>query len=232
MRAGLLTETTARNRRAAALASVAALFVLALVLTRSGGAFLFAAPLLVAVLVPEAVRSVLAIAAATTVATAALFALRGAPAIDVALHAAQAAVAGAFAVIGCLSVARVRRAERALETERLRAVEALERSERRCAEVELLAAAGSRGARLAHDLSNPLASMRANLEWLDGVGQAGRLHLEEAEVLDVVGETRACVERVAEQVREFRSAVEEAGVRPYGGTPRPPKPPGGGKSSE
>jgi hypothetical protein len=51
-------------------------------------------------------------------------------------------------------------------------------------------------------------------------------------VLDVVGETRASVERVAEQVREFRSAVEEAGVRPYGGTPRPPKPPGGSKSSE
>jgi C4-dicarboxylate-specific signal transduction histidine kinase len=114
------------------------------------------------------------------------------------------------AVLGAASSRKIRRAEIALAEERARALEALEKSERRQAEVEKLAAAGSRAAGVAHDMSNPLASMRCNLDWLRDAVDEGRLAADKDEIAQVIRETRECLDRLGQNLQEFRSVARTA----------------------
>lgn len=141
-------------------------------------------------------------------AVALVTAARGRPVADVVVNACGGAVAVGFALFGTVSVRRVRRAEIALAQERARALEALATSERHRAEAEALAAVGSRASRVAHDLSNPLAVVRANLEWLKAAADAGRLAADGAEAREVIRETGQAVERLASTVRELRATAE------------------------
>jgi len=191
--------------------SIGALVVISLAQPGDFGSigFLIAAPLLVAVLLPDAVGTVALAAILGTAAVAGVFFLRdGAGAA--ATYAFRAAAAGAVAVLGATNLARVRREEIRLAQERTRAVDALARSERRRAEVEPLVAAGSRAARAAHDMSNPLASIRVNLDWLREAAEENRLQTEEAEVLEVIIETRECVNRLGANLADFRAAARAA----------------------
>jgi signal transduction histidine kinase len=194
--------------------SIGALLVLSVARPADVGAvaFLFAAPLLVGVLVPDARGAVWLAAGLSTVAVGASFLLRGAPIGDVLAYAFRAAAAGAIAVLGATTLERVRREEIRVAEERARAVEALARSELRRAEVEPLAAAGRTAARVAHDMSNPLASIRVNLDWLSEVAAERRLEADEAEVLEVLRETRECVDRLGANLADFRAAAR--GARP------------------
>jgi signal transduction histidine kinase len=191
--------------------SVGALLVISLVQPGDVGsiAFLIAAPLLVAVLVPDAVGTVAAAAVLSTAAVAFLFATREGG-LSAVTYGFRAAAAGAVAVLGATNLARVRRDELRIVEERARTAAALVRSERRRAEVEPLAVAGSRAARAAHDMSNPLASIRANLDWLRDAAEENRLQTEEAEVLEVIVEARACVELLGTNLADFRAAARAA----------------------
>lgn len=125
-------------------------------------------------------------------------------------YALHGAAACALAVLGAANLARVRRDEGRRAAEQARAVDALAQSERRRARAEPLAAAGSRAARAAHDMSNPLASLRANLDWLSDAAQENRLHSQEAEVLEVIVEARECVSRLGARLSDFRAAARAA----------------------
>jgi len=186
------------------------------VLSLNGGpqgmanAYLITAPLFFYALVPDAVR-LLAFASAATVVTAVAITLAmGKGVEDAAFFALRAVASGVVAVLGAVSSRKIRRAEIALAEERARAIEALERSEKRQAEVEKLAAAGSRAAGVAHDMSNPLASMRCNLDWLHEVAEEGRLAADRAEVAQVIQETRESLARLGQNLQEFRSVARTA----------------------
>jgi signal transduction histidine kinase len=185
-------------------------------------AFLIAAPMLVGVLLPDALGAVWFAAGLSTIAVGASFVLRGAPPVEVLAYAFRAAAAGAIAVLGATTLERVRRAEIRLAEERARAVDALERSERRRAEVEPLAAVGSSAARVAHDMSNPLASIRVNLDWLREVAEEGRLAADEAEVREVIRETRECVDRLGAGLADFRAAARGGRAAAAQGAATPP----------
>jgi signal transduction histidine kinase len=201
---------------AAVVVSVAALFVLSLVQGDRFGsiAFLFAAPLFVGVLLPDARSAVWIAAVLSTAGVGASFLLRGAPPAEALMCALRAASAGAVAVFGAAVLERVRRHEVRLAEERARVADALARSEQRRAEVEPLAAAGSSAARVAHDMSNPLASIRVNLDWLHEAVQERRLAAEDAEIAEVLRETRECVERLGANLRDFRAAARSARGQP------------------
>jgi signal transduction histidine kinase len=133
---------------------------------------------------------------------------RGPPFLDALGCALRAAAAGAIAVLGVSKLARVRRTEELrLAQERALALDALARSEKRRAEAERLAVAGTTAARVAHDMSNPLASIRVNLDWLQEKVEEGRLEAEEDEVREVIRETRECVERLGANLADFRAAA-------------------------
>jgi len=196
--------------------SVGALLVLSLVQRASFGAvtFLFATPLFVTVLVPDALGAVWLASVLSPVAVGASFLLGGTPGGEALMHAVRAAAAGGVAVLGATMLARVRGEETRLAEERARVADALARSEQRRAEVEPLAEAGSTAVRVAHDMSNPLASIRVNLDWLLEVAEEQRLATEHVEVLEVIRETRECVDRLGANLRDFRAAARSASAEP------------------
>jgi signal transduction histidine kinase len=194
------------------LVSVGALLVLSVVKGRGSPAvaYLVIAPILFAVLAPDAVRGLAVASAVTMVAAAATELLLGGGPAEAALNAVRAFASGAVAVLGAVSATRTREAEIRLAGERARALEALELSERRQAEVAKLAAAGSRAAGVAHDMSNPLASLRCNLDWLREAAEGNRLEEERDETVQVIRETRECLDRLGQNLQEFRSVARTA----------------------
>jgi signal transduction histidine kinase len=206
----------------AALASIAALAAIAWADRVSGtGAvsYLVAAPLFVALIVPD--PRVAAVGAVASLAgTVAVGATVGLPGADVATIALRSAFAGAFAIFGSVLQERGRRTEVALAEERARAMEALAASERRRAEAEPLAVAGSRAAAAAHDMSGPIAAIRANLDWLDEALRDGRVRAADADVPAVLGDARQAVAALVRALSDLRRA-SDAGRRttPVGGRP-------------
>jgi signal transduction histidine kinase len=176
----------------------------------AAGAYLITAPLVFAALLPGAVRALLVASVVTALAAAGSEVLLGHGAGDAAMNALRAIASGVVAVLGAVSAERIRRAEIALAEERARALEALERSERRQAEVEGLAAAGSKAAGVAHDMSNPLASIRCNLDWLRETAEEGRLESDREEAVQVIRETRECLDRLGQNLQEFRTVARSA----------------------
>jgi signal transduction histidine kinase len=173
-------------------------------------AFLVTAPLVFVILVPDATRGLFVAAVATVIATVVSQLLRGESTGTAAMDGLRALASGVVAVLGAVSARTMRDAEIALAEERTRAVEALERSERRQAEVEKLAAAGSKAAGVAHDMSNPLASMRCNLDWLRQTAEEGRLEADREEAVQVIRETRECLDRLGQTLQEFRTVARTA----------------------
>jgi signal transduction histidine kinase len=208
----------ARGRRqavlmgAAALLSIAALYLLTVADgVAPGGSltYLVAAPLFVAILLPDA-TAVTAVAGVASTTLALLAGVQVAPPGSAARIAIRAAAAAAFAVLTSRIQARIRRDERGLEEERARALDALRASEHRRAETEPFVRAGSQAGRLAHDMANPLAAVKCNLEWLRDAAEAGRLQTEEGEVLDVLAETQAAIEQLGARLGELRASVQDA----------------------
>ncbi len=119
-------------------------------------------------------------------------------------------VAAGFAILGSVLEARARRAEVALVEERARAIRALAASELRRAEAEPLAVAGARAAAAAHDMSGPLAAIRAGLEWLEEALRGGRLSATDDEAGEVVADARASSEALLRALGELRRASEAA----------------------
>jgi signal transduction histidine kinase len=69
-------------------------------------------------------------------------------------------------------------------------------------------------AAVAHDMSNPLASLRSNLEWLRGALEAGRLTEERAEAREVLRDAHEAAERLRVDVGALRAAGRGDGQAP------------------
>jgi len=194
------------------LVSVAALVTITVVAGPHTGsrAFLIVSPLVFAAFTPESLKGLLVASAAAIAGAAAAQLIVGAGGVEALMEALRATAAGVIAVMGALSARRIRDAEVALAEERARALEALARSERRQAQVEKLAAAGSRAAGVAHDMSNPLASIRCNLDWLREAADEGRLEADRDEVRQVIVETRECLDRLGRNLADFRTVARGA----------------------
>lgn len=198
---------------AAASSSVFALAALAW--ADRGGAggpivFLVTAPLFVAVFLPDrpaptALASVLAVVCAAGVAS-----MHGRPPSEIALLTLRAAVAGGFATLCTALHARVRRAEAATVDELARVADALEASERQRAEGDPIAVATTRVRAVAHDMSSPIATIACNLEWLRSAAREGRVHLDDAEALDVLDDARAAADRLRDRIGALREAAGRA----------------------
>jgi signal transduction histidine kinase len=76
------------------------------------------------------------------------------------------------------------------------------------------AVARSTVAAVAHDMSNPLASLRSNLEWLRGALEAGRLTEERAEAREVLRDAHEAAERLRVDVGALRAAGRGDGQAP------------------
>jgi signal transduction histidine kinase len=61
-------------------------------------------------------------------------------------------------------------------------------------------------AAVAHDMSNPLASLKSNLEWLRDALEAGRLDADQAEAREVLRDAREAAERLRVDVGQLRAA--------------------------
>lgn len=165
--------------------------------------FLVTVPLFVAVLLPDRVAPAAFASALAVACVSAVAALHGRPIHEVAGLAIRAAIAGGFATLGPVLHARVRREEAATIDELARVAYALEVSERQRAEAEPLAAASTRAA---HDMSSPIATIACNLEWLRSAAREGRVHLDDAEALDVLEDARAAADRLRDRVVTLRAA--------------------------
>jgi signal transduction histidine kinase len=130
---------------------------------------------------------------------------------DLVLVGVRALAASAVALLGSGLQVTTRREELELERGRVLAEEALARSELRRVVAERMAEAGSRAARAAHDMSSPLASLRANVDWLRE--ELSRDDLSRAnlpEVHEVLDELRTAVDRLAGEVQDLRATVRAA----------------------
>jgi signal transduction histidine kinase len=73
-------------------------------------------------------------------------------------------------------------------------------------------------AAVAHDMSNPLASLRSNLEWLRDALEAGRLEApaDQAEAREVLRDAREAAERLRADVGALRAAGRGEAAPPSG----------------
>ncbi len=82
-------------------------------------------------------------------------------------------------------------------------------------DAEPAAAADARAlAAAAHDLSGPVATIRANLEWLQEALQDGRLRPSDPEASGVVEDARAAAEALVRALARLRRASDRVSRRP------------------
>jgi signal transduction histidine kinase len=173
-------------------------------------AYLLCAPLFVAVLLPDGTGTVAASGVASVAAVVIVARLGGESGRASAEVAFRALAAAGFALLGCSVHARLVEEARAAADARARALAELAESELRRQRVEALAETGSRAARLAHDMSSPLAAVRANLEFLEDALRAAPDDAALAEVREALAETRTCAERLSADVAALRAAGQQA----------------------
>jgi len=115
-------------------------------------------------------------------------------------------LAAAFAVLAIYGARWFRRVwigQLRAERERAFALERLAMSERRRVEAERLAVVGRLAGQVAHELSNPLAAVKANLRWLETAPPGG-------EAGDVIADTDEGVRRIARIVDDMRALASDA----------------------
>lgn len=168
-----------------------------------GLGFLQALPLIALAVTPWMTSSGLIISAITLPGGVAIMLRRGTAG---AAEITEWAVLGTFSAVAAAYCTRanVREARRRIEAERgrARALEGLAESERRRGQSDRLAIAGWLTTGVAHEMNNPLAFVRSNLEWLrDRQVQAGPADPMANGVFD---ETMAGIDRMAQIVSDLR----------------------------
>ncbi len=126
-----------------------------------------ALPLVYAVLAPDNPTASLGAAAAILAGGVLLFWLEGAAAGAIVVYLVIASLMCGLAVVGTLVYRRLRHAELAIAQAHERALEELAISENRRLKAEKLALIGRLSSRIAHELNNPLAFVKSNIDFLD-----------------------------------------------------------------
>jgi len=139
---------------------------------------------------------------------AAMRAWEGQPWFQVGAWLLLSSVMSALATWGTVAARAAFRIELAAERAHQQAREQLAESELQRAQAERLAEVGRLAARVAHEINNPLAVVKSNVQWL---GQFGPSQAAE-EREEVVADTLASVERIVTSVDSVR---RQAGARPF-----------------
>ena len=117
------------------------------------------------------------------------------------------AAAGGLAVWGTVLFARSWATEVASERARAWAAEQLARSERRRATAEKLATLGRLAAEIAHEINNPLAYVKGNIEWLSEALSASCRAPEEAR--RVLADTSVGLEHITRVVADLQAFARD-----------------------
>ncbi len=164
-----------------------------------------AMPLVAAVLFLEAFPVVVAIAIAGWVANTVLFSSLGWPARDVVSVSVRLGAAALVMVLVSYWTRRMRRLARELEREQARA---LRLSESRLAQAERLAIVGRLASGIAHEINNPMAYVKANVNVLER-HFGGLEDLPAEEVREVLAETREGIDRINQIVADLKSYARD-----------------------
>ncbi|ADO69285.1 sensor histidine kinase [Stigmatella aurantiaca] len=183
----------------------------------SGGPFspyihMFGAlPFMLALFTPGSSQPTLVSGSASLVALALVSGLAGMPPRVMVLQAFSSVVILVLAFTGSRVYQRAIAAQQEAHLARLRAVEQLAeserlrgRAERERAEVERLVLMGQMAAGVAHEVNNPLAFVKANLNFLESKAAGEGLSLDRAELRTVLRETLEGVSRIQQIVTDLK----------------------------
>lgn len=163
-------------------------------------------PLLMALIYPQDSLALGVSGALGVVGLAGLLLLAGAPASQWLLWVGITLTITLLAAYGTSQFRKAQHSESEARLERARreALEALAISERRRAQSEKLATIGQLAASVMHEINNPVAFIRSNLDFLEqGMMRAGTPPSRE-ELAEIFAETRMGVERVRQIVADLK----------------------------
>ncbi|HVP66042.1 MAG TPA: histidine kinase dimerization/phospho-acceptor domain-containing protein [Anaeromyxobacteraceae bacterium] len=201
----------------AALAGVGVAFVNSLQTGHAGSVFyplFLALPLIVLAIAPDLPALVAATGGASLAGSVAVQVWQGLTPEEVFYSVSLMVAVVALAVVGALLVQRQQQRELEGERERGETLAALAESERRRGEAERFAQVGRLAAAVAHEVNSPLASLAANVRWLNA-GDS----LDPDERTAAVEETTRSLERITEvleRIREFSLTSESGSGMPAG----------------
>jgi two-component system NtrC family sensor kinase len=164
-------------------------------------------PLLVALIYPHSATPAICSGVLSAVGMMVLVLLDGQPPARALVWAAMVGAATFFGAYGSeqFRKAQVAEHEVRLERERREALEKLARTERHRTQSEKLATVGRLAASVAHEINNPLAFVRSNLEFLQReVASWPASEDSRKEADEILEETRAGLERIRQIVSDLR----------------------------
>lgn len=162
-------------------------------------------PLIAGVLFIRALDVVVVVTICGQVGNAVLFSSLGWPANDVLSVMLRLVAGSGVLVFAAYWSSRLRALDLAVEAEQGKA---LRLSESRRAQAERLAIVGRLAAGVAHEINNPIAFVKANVGVLERHLINGE-HFAEAEVKEVLAETREGIERVCQIILDLKSYARD-----------------------
>lgn len=199
----------ARDRLLAAIAAFSVLCWLALTVLLGGSGspyfwWMLALPLIFGALAPDNLMATAAAGLGTLAGNLILLIHEGASASAMVLWLVIAGVSIGLSAFGVLNYRRLLEAETALEASHARAAQELAISEQRRIHAEKLALIGKLAAGIAHEINNPLAYVKANLDLLRTGGAIAPQELEA--LLEESREGIARIEQIVADMRSFARA--------------------------
>lgn len=159
-------------------------------------AAMVALPLIFGVLAPDSVRASVIATASILVGFVVVLGLEGADLGVAAASITLALLMGGISIVGAVAYRRLREAEVGVSRDRERALEELAVSESRRLKAERMAIIGRLSSKIAHELNNPLAFVKSNLDFL-----AEEHRCDRAEALGpILADSRVGLDRIAKIV--------------------------------
>ncbi len=202
--------------RAAVVASVVSAAHFGLITLLSGGTdallfhWLIALPLAMSLVMQPSVRSSIWTGAAGVVAVMAIVVLEGAGTIERLQWLLMSVTAAGLATWGAHAIGQLNGLQLAAAEQRADALQRLAQTEKVIARNERMAMVGQLAAGVAHEINNPLAFVRSNVNSLEAAARnPGEFSHEELQ--ELIEDTRTGLERIRQIVSDVRSFAREEG---------------------